>query len=348
MKITRTLLGLILPAGLAACSFAVSSAPATPTPGFATATLPATQTLFPTQTATPAASATPAAAITVPANCTTVAILVKDVTIPDGTAVTAGSKFTKTWQLQNAGTCPWVGFTVVFDSGDRMGAPEKVAVADTAPKATVDVSVDLTAPSADGSYTGNFALHDSAGKAVGIGTYTTFWVQITVGSVATPGATGTGSGSPTATPPSSAVLLTPQGSCHYTINNLYGKQVINLINGERQKAGIPALTVNSLIASAAQNHSIDMACHGTPSHTGSDGSTIHQRLAAAGYNASFSEEIIHPGYGATPDDALRAWMADPAHRDAVLDPRVTEAGAGFAFVATDVYGCYFTVDLARP
>ena len=40
---------------------------------------------------------------------------VKDVTIPDGTAVAAGAKFTKTWEIKNAGTCTWnENYVVIF------------------------------------------------------------------------------------------------------------------------------------------------------------------------------------------------------------------------------------------
>ena len=42
-----------------------------------------------------------------PADCTDRAKFVNDVTIPDGTPVKRGEWITKTWTLENYGTCPW-------------------------------------------------------------------------------------------------------------------------------------------------------------------------------------------------------------------------------------------------
>ncbi|HEX7556121.1 MAG TPA: NBR1-Ig-like domain-containing protein, partial [Leptolinea sp.] len=52
-----------------------------------------------------------------------------DVTIPDGAEIQTNTNFTKTWRLQNNGSCTWTsGYHVIFDSGDRMNAPDAVAV----------------------------------------------------------------------------------------------------------------------------------------------------------------------------------------------------------------------------
>jgi uncharacterized protein YkwD len=267
----------------------------------------------------------------------------KDVTIPDGTNVAYGSKFTKTWQFRNTGTCPWSGYTIAFVSGDRMNALDSVTIPEAAPKTDISVSVDLIAPSTDGIYTGFFELRNSAGKSLAIGIEKTFWVKITVGNVTLP----------TVPAPTSAVstitgtLTTPRGplSCKYTISPSYPMEIVNLINNARTSAGLPALTVDSRLASAAQNHSIDMACFSLLSHSGSDHSTPQQRIAAAGYGATYSEEMIYAGSGAYPQDAFDWWMNDPTHHDVIFDPRVSDIGAGFAFVTDSAYGDYYTVDL---
>ena len=52
---------------------------------------------------------------------------VKDVTIPDGTQLSAGEVFTKTWRLQNRGTCTWTpDYMLVYTSGDQMGSTTAV------------------------------------------------------------------------------------------------------------------------------------------------------------------------------------------------------------------------------
>jgi hypothetical protein len=67
------------------------------------------------------------------------------VTIPDGTAFESGQYFTKTWRLQNAGSCAWTtAYDLIFVRGDRMdGSVEVDLPATVRPGETVDVTVSL-------------------------------------------------------------------------------------------------------------------------------------------------------------------------------------------------------------
>jgi uncharacterized protein YkwD len=324
---------------LSSCISISTPPPANTTPRFVTATLLPTTT--PYATPTPLTPATPNAAtlsVTAPANCKDSAVLLQDVTIADGTNVPAGSKFTKTWQFQNTGSCPWTGYTIAFASGDRMGSPDAAPIPDTAPKANVNVSIDLVAPATDGTYTGYFELRKPNGDALSIGIEKTFWVKITVGAVVTPTAPPLGS------PPPGTPASAPTGplSCKYVLSGSYPGEIANLINSARTKAGLSALTVDPQLAAAAQGHSTDMACFGNLSHSGSNGSTPAARVAAAGYSGSFRQEIIYAsGY---PQDAFNWWMGDQVHHDAILDPSATELGVGYAYVSDSAYGGYYTVD----
>ncbi len=303
----------------------------TATPVFVTATLPPTQAVIPS--ASPTAPAMPTFAVTAPADCKEAAVLLADITIPDNTVVARGASFTKTWQFKNTGTCPWTGYTIQFDAGDRMGAPDSAPVPETAPGATVEVSMDLVAPTTDGTYTGFFTLHNAAGETLAIGIEETFWVKIIVG---------------TAAPTAVAAANTPTsgGSCQSSTNGAYVNQIAALINSARAEAGLPALTVNAQLSAAAQGHAVDMACHSMISHTGSDGLSVHSRIVAAGYSPSYSEEIIYAGGG--PEAAFQWWMNDAPHRAAILNSKATEMGIGYASVAASLYGDYFTVDFATP
>ncbi len=159
-----------------------------------------------TSTSTPATSPTPSLTSTSsvfnppPAGSTCdLAGFVADKTIPDGTQITPGAVFTKTWTLRNDGTCTWnTDYDVVFVSGDRMNGPEAQALTGTvAPGATVDVSVVLTAPTTAGTYRGYWKLRNAAGQVFDY----TFYVEIKVGTgpTATVGPTIT-PGGPTLTP----------------------------------------------------------------------------------------------------------------------------------------------------
>lgn len=275
-------------------------------------------TADPSRTGTPGASSS--------ASCRDSAILVEDVTYPDNAIVNAGENFTKTWQLQNVGNCTWTGYTVAFVNGDRMESPDSVPVPETEKGKPVDVSVELTAPSDDGTYRGNFELRNAGNEPVLIGTESIFWVQVVVGPVE-----------------SSTVL--DSGNCTYITNDGYVQQLIDLINQARVDAGRTALTVNQQLMNAAQDHSLDMACNDFLHHSGSDGSWTGDRLANVGYPNSYYLEVIAIGL---PQDAMNQWKDDPTHWDAIINSRVTEIGVGYVYNKFSSYGGYWTVDMGGP
>jgi uncharacterized protein YkwD len=268
--------------------------------------------------------------------------MIADVTVPDDSQMSKGQTFTKTWRFMNNGKCNWSGYMITFVAGDRMASPDTAPVPDTEAGKTVDVSVQLTAPSADGSYTGFYELKKANGETLAIGIEKSFWVKILIGNaVAAPVATIA------ITPISGVPTVKVQGpaSCSYSTSSSYQIEIANLINNARAQAGLPALTVNAQLTAAAQLHSIDQACHGLISHSGSDGSSPSQRIAAAGYAASRASEIIYgSGY---PQAAFDWWMNDQVHRDEILNPSVTEMGVGYAYMP-DTTKSYYTVDFASP
>jgi uncharacterized protein YkwD len=126
--------------------------------------------------------------------------------------------------------------------------------------------------------------------------------------------------------------------------------VINLINQERAAEGLPALTANSKLTSAARRHSADMACTDTWSHTGSDGSTPASRISDAGYSWSRVTENIAASSSQyfSPSSVVNLWMNSPGHKANILDPNVIHIGVGFRFFDNGGYDAYYTADFARP
>jgi hypothetical protein len=125
-------------------------------------------------------------------------VFVADVTIPDGTQMTPGQTFTKTWRLQNNGTCPWTtAYQLVFVVGNAMGG-NAVAISGTVnPGASADISVPMTAPTAPGEHRGDWRLANANGQQFG----TFVYVIINVGAAATPTATtGAATSAPSNTP----------------------------------------------------------------------------------------------------------------------------------------------------
>lgn len=112
-----------------------------------------------------------------------------DVTIPDGTVLTPASTFTKTWSLQNTGSCDWTtSYSIVFYSGNAMSGVTTTLSESVAVGSSGEISVALTAPSAAGSYTGYWRLQNASGTSFGEAVY----VQIVVsGSTSTETITST-------------------------------------------------------------------------------------------------------------------------------------------------------------
>ena len=170
-------------------------------------------------TATPTRTAGPA---TVPPSSCDKAQFVADVTIPDGTVMSPSQKFTKTWSLRNVGTCAWVKGTyqIVFFSGEQMGAAASLAFAEDVPVGkTANFSVEMTAPSAAGSYRGNWMFKNASGQLFGIGTQANrpWWVDIRVsGSTVTPGGPTVTPGGPTVTPSANVAYDFATNACAAT------------------------------------------------------------------------------------------------------------------------------------
>lgn len=156
---------------------------ASPDPPTATSESQAAETDTPQPTETEAPTATQEPSKT-PLPCNA-AEFVKDVTIPDGKNFSPGESFTKTWRLENVGTCAWTsGYDLVFAGGDAMDGPsaQQLTTDPVEPGETVDISVDLTAPDSAGVYRGNWELRESGGETFGIENSSSgvFWVEIEV------------------------------------------------------------------------------------------------------------------------------------------------------------------------
>ena len=135
------------------------------------------------------------------------AVYVADVTIPDGTVIAPGAAFVKTWKLQNAGTTTWsTSYSLVYFSGEQMGTVNSVSLDQSvAPGQQIDISVDLVAPTATGSYQGYWKMKNASGQLFNDSVY----VLITVGSGAPAPTSTTSGGTPVATSTSTGQASNP-------------------------------------------------------------------------------------------------------------------------------------------
>lgn len=182
----------------------------TPTPTtFVTATPFALPTTIPVTVAAQNVVVSYSAASTV--NGCDDAAYISDVTIADGTVLTPGESFTKTWEFQNTGTCAWTeDYLITFVSGTDMDGETAEIDQDVEAGAAGDISVSLIAPSSEGSYTGYWRLADEDGNLFGQSVYVMIVVSEDAATL-TPTATSTVAASttePTSTSAPTALATT--------------------------------------------------------------------------------------------------------------------------------------------
>lgn len=131
----------------------------------------ASETPVPTQetAATEATAATDATAAESPTPSCYRLKYVRDVTIPDNTLMTPAQVFTKTWQVENSGTCPWrPGFKMALVGGVAMGGSPFVLEATVNPGARIDISIRMVAPTNQtGIIQGTWRMEEAAGAPFG-------------------------------------------------------------------------------------------------------------------------------------------------------------------------------------
>lgn len=127
-------------------------------------------------------------------------------------------------------------------------------------------------------------------------------------------------------------------------------EVLRLINEQRAANGLPPYTYNETLALSARLHGADCQQRGSCNHTGSDGSTIKDRVLRVGYPAAGWAECIV--YSSSPAQAVYWWMdevpPDDWHRRTLLSTWVTEIGIAVVPIpGLDGY-YYFIADFGRP
>lgn len=152
-------------------------------------TLSTTTSSAPTETPSPLAplstTVTEAPATVVPDGFCTVSASLIEETYPDGTIVQPGATFTKSWHVQNNGTCTWdSSWQLIFYGGDLMDGSTVYNFPQPAqPGQTVEVPIILRAPGQGGTYTGEWMLKSPWGTSFGVGQYSVpLSVSIVVGS----------------------------------------------------------------------------------------------------------------------------------------------------------------------
>lgn len=105
----------------------------------------------------------------------------------------------------------------------------------------------------------------------------------------------------------------------------YAEQILNLVNAERSKAGLSALTLDASAERAANIRAQEI--QQSFSHTRPDGSNFSTALSQAGVSFRTSGENIAYGQNSA-EEVMQGWMNSSGHRANILNRNFTSIGIG--------------------
>ena len=128
------------------------------------------------------------------------------------------------------------------------------------------------------------------------------------------------------TPPPSEDTNTPENKPEADKELTFAEQVVELVNQERTKAGLSAVTLDQNIASAALVRAKEIET--SFSHTRPNGSKFSTALTEQGVTFKGAGENIAWGQK-SPEAVMQAWMNSEGHRANTLNKNFTKIGVGY-------------------
>lgn len=117
-------------------------------------------------------------------------------------------------------------------------------------------------------------------------------------------------------------------------SNSYADEVLKIVNQERAKAGLAALTTNTTLQNAANKRAQEIAT--SFSHTRPDGRSTFTVLDE--YNISYRAAGENIAYGQkTPSEVMNAWMNSAGHKANILGSQFGKVGIGVYKVGNVYY-----------
>jgi len=102
------------------------------------------------------------------AECVNLLTFVRDITIPDGTVVQAGSTVDKRWEVENSGTCSWgEGYKLKLVNGPDLSAQPEQSLFPARSGTQAEIRILFTAPEPPGLYRSAWQAVTPGGEAFG-------------------------------------------------------------------------------------------------------------------------------------------------------------------------------------
>lgn len=131
---------------------------------------------------------------------------------------------------------------------------------------------------------------------------------------------------PETTVPHTTIKI-PETTTKLTNSNLsFARQVVELVNKERTKAGLNAVAIDTKIEAAALIRAKEI--EKSFSHTRPNGSGFSTVLTENGISFHGSGENIAWGQR-SPEEVMQGWMNSPGHRANILNSKYTKIGTAY-------------------
>ena len=107
-------------------------------------------------------------------------------------------------------------------------------------------------------------------------------------------------------------------------------QILSIVNKERAANGLPALTLDTQLCTAAQAKAEDMKAKNYFSHTSPTYGSPFEMMKKFGISYRAAGENIAKGQK-TPQAVMSAWMNSDGHRKNILGKSYTQLGVGYVY-----------------
>jgi uncharacterized protein YkwD len=111
----------------------------------------------------------------------------------------------------------------------------------------------------------------------------------------------------------------------------YEARVLQLINVERARYGLGAVSYDRRLDAADESHNAQQAATGTMAHEGIGDADPAARIQATGFRQAWGENVA--AGQRSPEQVVAEWMASPEHRRNILDPTYRLMGVSYTTAA---------------
>lgn len=118
------------------------------------------------------------------------------------------------------------------------------------------------------------------------------------------------------------------------------REVLNLVNQERAKAGLGSLTWGSTCESAAQTRAREIMTK--YDHSRPDGSSWQTACPIPSTGGTAGENLAAGNTAVSPRTVVATWMASPTHKANILNGKFTKMSVGFVYDASSQYKTYWS------